>query len=304
VNTLNILIIGHKGQVGRELQRTLAPLGKICLADRGLVDLQNPDAIRSLLRAEPFDVVVNAAAYTDVEKAETEPEVASAVNGVAPGIIAKEAARAGAVVIHYSTDYVFDGNKKDAYTEDDSPCPVNVYGRSKLEGERAVAAVGGRWLVFRTSWVYGPRGRNFLLSMLNAAKSRPALRIVNDQVGAPTSSRMIAEATASALAHLRGCGILLHSPQSEFPSGIYHLTASGSTSWFGFAEEIFASASRLCVAVSPQLIPISSAEYVCKAKRPANSVLNSDKLERTFGLRLPDWKKALELVMEELHCAS
>lgn len=296
---MKILLIGHQGQVGTELQRTLAPLGKLRVAGRESVDLRDAASLRAFLRLQPFDIVVNAAAYTDVERAEVEPEIASAINGVAPRILAEEASRIGAAIIHYSTDYVFDGTRSGAYVETDPTCPINSYGKSKLEGEKAIAAIGGRWLVFRTSWVYGPHGRNFLLTMLNLAKSRPELRIVSDQIGSPTSSRMIAEATASVISRLSGVGTLKSSTE-EFPSGVYHLTTGKATSWCGFAEKIFTLASQQFGIVAPKVIAIPTSEYACKAQRPLNSVLNNDMLERVFGIRLPDWQTALEFVMQEL----
>ena len=222
-----ILLTGKNGQVGWELQRTLAPLGEVVVLDRRQLDLSDPDQIRERVREISPDLIVNAAAYTAVDRAEAEPEPAMAVNGTAPGLLAEEAKRIGAAIIHYSTDYVFDGAKTTPYTEEDAPNPLNVYGRTKLAGEQAVQAAGVPHLILRTSWVYGMRGKNFLLTILRLAREREELKIVDDQIGAPTWSRTIAEATAQILT------------SGAWPvsgaSGIYHLTASGSTSWYGFA---------------------------------------------------------------------
>ncbi len=243
--------------------------------------------------------MVNAAAYTAVDKAEEEAEQALAINGTAPGVIAEETARNGALLVHYSTDYVFDGTKQAAWVESDEPNPINAYGRSKLAGERAVAAAGGRYYIFRTSWVYAAHGANFLRTILRLAAEREELRIVDDQVGAPTSARMIAEATALAIAS--AIDLRTGAERSDRPAyGLYHMTCAGQTSWFGFARE-FAG----CVAAKhpgrkfARLIPISSSEYPLPARRPANSVLSNAKLAKAFGLQLPDWRMALHYVLEQ-----
>lgn len=297
-----ILLVGKNGQVGWELQRTLAPLGDVVAIDRQGMDLANPDSIRNTIRAIRPNLIVNAAAYTAVDKAESEPELAMAINGVAPGIMAEEAKQLGAAMVHYSTDYVFDGTKTTPYTEEDIPSPLGVYGKTKLAGEQAVQAAGFPHLVFRTSWVYGLRGRNFLLTILRLAKERDELKIVADQVGAPTWSRMIAEATALILAKR---SFLSGEGWGEGDSGIFHLTAAGQTSWHGFAKAILESvspqgdgASLIVPHPSPSLIPIPTSEYPLPAPRPANSVMSSARLNQVFGVALPDWDASLTLCME------
>lgn len=283
-----ILLTGKNGQVGWELARTLATLGEVIAVERRIMDLSEPDSIRSAIRGIKPDLIVNAAAYTAVDQAESEPDLAMAINGVAPGVMAQEAKRLGAALVHFSTDYVFDGEKQGPYTEEDQPDPRSVYGKTKLAGERAVQQAGVPHLIFRTSWVYGARGRNFLLTMRHLARERDALRIVDDQIGAPTWSRMIAEATAQILAPMTHAP----SPIAE-AAGLYHLTCAGQTSWYGFAQAILGS--RPCA----DLIPIPTSEYPLPAKRPANSVLCNAKLRRTFGLALPEWDKALALCLGE-----
>ncbi len=291
---MKILVTGRNGQVGWELQRTLAPLGEVVALDRQALDLRNPDAIRAVVREIKPHLIVNPAAYTAVDKAESEAEVAQAVNGVAPGILAEEAKRLGAALIHYSTDYVFDGSKNGAYREEDAPCPINVYGKTKLAGEDAVRAVGVPHLILRTSWVYGVRGKNFLLTMLRLGKEREELKIVADQNGAPTWSRLIAEATAHIAAQ--------RLTRLQELDGIYNFTSSGCTSWHGFADAIFAHAAR--TTPSPEkilrLTPIATSEYPLPAPRPANSVLSGDKLRREFGLVMPDWRDNLNLCLDDL----
>ncbi len=292
-----ILLAGKNGQVGWELQRTLATLGDVVAVDRQGMDLANPDSIRSAIRTIRPDLIVNAAAYTAVDKAESEPELAMAINGIAPGIMAEEAKRLGAAMVHYSTDYVFDGTKTSPYTEEDAPNPLSVYGKTKLAGEQAIQAAGIPYLIFRTSWVYGLRGRNFLLTILRLAKERDELKIVDDQIGAPTWSRMIAEVTGQILAQRRA-GL------SEV-SGLYNLTAAGRTSWYGFANAILESMSlqgahSLCLThhPMPKLIPVATPEYPLPAPRPLYSMLSSDKLNRAFGVALPAWEASLTFCME------
>ncbi len=318
-----ILLVGKNGQVGWELQRTLATLGDVVAVDRQGMDLANPDSIRGAIRATRPGLIVNAAAYTAVDKAESEPDLAMAINGIAPGIMAEEAKRLGAAMIHYSTDYVFDGAKTSPFTEEDAPNPLSVYGKTKLAGEQAILAAGIPHLIFRTSWVYGLRGKNFLLTILRLAKERDELRIVDDQIGAPTWSRMIAEATAQILAQ----SILPLTPHTTFhalqriesrsalvvhPSllaqygGIYNLTAAGRTSWYGFAKTILESmslhgahSSLITHHPMPKLIPIATPEYPLPAPRPLYSMLSSAKLNRTFGVALPAWDASLTLCMDE-----
>jgi dTDP-4-dehydrorhamnose reductase len=291
---MRILIMGKNGQVGWELQRTLACLGEVIALDRQTMDLAKPESVKATIREIKPNLIVNAAAYTAVDKAESEPELAMAVNGIAPGIMAEEAKRLGALLVYYSTDYVFDGTKTSPYTEEDLPNPLNVYGRTKLVGEQAIQAVGGAHLIFRTSWVYGNRGKNFLLSVLRLASERDELRIVDDQVGAPTWSRIIAETTALALASCLG-GMPNRVSESEL-SGVYHLTAGGKTSWFGFAKAIL---HRSQLSTSRKLTPIPSSDYPLPAKRPANSVLSNSKLLQVFHLNNPDWDVGLSLCLQQ-----
>jgi dTDP-4-dehydrorhamnose reductase len=263
------------------------------------MDLSDPDAIRRVVREAKPDLIVNAAAYTAVDRAESEPELALAINGVAPGILAEEAKRLGAALIHYSTDYVFDGSKAAPYTEDDEPRPINVYGRTKLAGERAVRAVDVPHLILRTSWIYSARGKNFLLTILRLAREREELSIADDQIGAPTWSRAIAMATGGILAHL-GYGQPAFRDACAVIRGVYNLTAGGQTSWHGFAAAILANAagarsgqSAFALDRVPVLKPIPTEQYPLPAPRPRNSVLSHAKLERAFGVVMPDWKSSL-----------
>lgn len=291
-----ILLTGKNGQVGRELQRTLSPLGRIVALDRKDMDLANPDSIRSVTREIRPDLIVNAAAYTAVDKAETEQDSAMKVNGIAPGILAQEARAMGAAIVHYSTDYVFDGTRSVPYTETDTPNPLSVYGRTKLAGEDAVARSGAAHLILRTSWVYGVRGHNFLLTILRLARERDELRIVDDQIGAPTWSRMIAEATSQILAQ---CLSPLAPGPSHFTdmSGIYHLSSGGRTSWHGFANAILEAST---LEKRPALIPIPTTGYPLPASRPQNSLLSSEKLQSACGISLPAWDACLEMCMQDL----
>jgi dTDP-4-dehydrorhamnose reductase len=296
---MKLLVVGHLGQVGVELQRVLAPLGELWLADKESVDLARPSTIRELMHRTCPDLVVNAAAYTAVDRAESEPELAHAVNSIAPGILAEETARRGALLIHYSTDYVFDGSKPSPWLESDAPNPLNVYGESKLAGERAIAAIGGRHYMFRTSWVYAQHGNNFLRTILRLARERDELRIVDDQIGAPTSARAIAEATA--LAIRSSVDLRTGEECQECPEyGLYHMTCAGQTSWFGFAQEFLAwTAARLPGQRLAHCVPIPSSEYPLPARRPRNSVLSNQKSREVFAIELPEWRAALEWVMEE-----
>lgn len=286
---MKILITGKDGQVGWELQRTLATLGEVVAHDRHSLDLSLPDSIRQAIRAAKPDLIVNAAAYTAVDKAESEPDLAMAINGTAPGIMAEEANKLGAALIHYSTDYVFDGSKPAPYLEQDATNPLNVYGKTKLAGEEAIKAADCPHLILRTSWVYGARGKNFLLTMLRLARERDRLSIVADQTGAPTWSRMIAEASAQIVAQKK-------SGLSDL-RGLYHLSAAGSTSWHGFTEAILENRNA---PGNPQLLPISTAEYPLPAARPMNSRLSCDSLQQAFGLELPTWDASLRLCMADL----
>ncbi|TAJ75820.1 MAG: dTDP-4-dehydrorhamnose reductase [Gallionellaceae bacterium] len=289
-----ILLTGKNGQVGWELQRTLAPLGRVIALDSSGLDLADVDAIRRKVREIRPHIIVNPAAHTAVDKAESEPELAMAINGVAPGVFAEEAKKLDALLVHYSTDYVFDGSKQGAYREDDAPNPLGVYGKSKLAGEQAIRAAGCNHLILRTSWVYGARGKNFLLTMLRLAKERSELRIVDDQIGAPTWCRSLAEITAQILAQLYMPGA--SEEDMARVSGTYHLTSSGSVSWHGFAAEILRLAA---VQPTPRLVAIPSREYPTPAARPLNSVLSNDKLLHTFGLQAGGWQENLQLCMQE-----
>jgi len=288
-----MLVFGRVGQVGWELRHKLACLGPVTGVEYPEIDFTKPDSIRNAVRAAAPAVIINAAAYTAVDKAETEPEIAMAINGTAPGVLAEEARRLGSILVHYSTDYVFDGAKQSAYLEADAPNPQNVYGKSKLAGDEAIQAVGGDYLILRTSWVYGARGSNFLLTMLRLAMERDELRIVDDQTGAPTTSECIAQATANLLAQLlapQGGGL-------QGRSGIYNLTNAGETTWFGFAKAFL---TKHYGTETPKLIPIPTSEFPRPAKRPANSRLSCQRLEETFGAVMPHWEDALSLVLETL----
>lgn len=288
---MKILLTGADGQVGWELRRTLAPLGEVLAFPRGDLDLSDPAALRECVRTLKPEIIANAAAYTAVDRAEAEEAVAHRINADAPGIFAEEAERLGAWLVHYSTDYVFDGSKPGPYVEDDPPNPLNAYGRTKLAGERAVAAVGGRHLIFRTTWVYANRGRNFYLTMLRLAAERNELRVVDDQRGAPTWARLIAEGTALALMR-----VLADGAQSTRLSGLYHLTCGGAASWHEFAEAIFGQSK---LARRPKVLPIRTAEYPTPARRPLNSLLSSDRASKVFGIGLPAWDFAFRMCCEE-----
>lgn len=293
---MKILVTGAAGQVGWELVRSLQPLGEVIGADREQINLAQPDAIRSALRAMRPRVIVNAAAYTAVDQAEKDEKAAIAVNGVAVEVIAAEAARLGALLVHYSTDYVFDGTRQSPYRESDVPNPINSYGRSKLAGEQALRESPADWLCLRTSWIFAARGRNFLQTVLRLASEREELRIVADQVGAPTSARLVADATAQVVKQALG-----ERDRGVFGSAVLHLTASGATSWHGFADRIVASAPAL--ALSPKvrrIVPIATADYPLPAPRPGNSRLDCGLIERRFGLALPAWEVGVDLCLAEM----
>ncbi|MGV8891837.1 MAG: dTDP-4-dehydrorhamnose reductase [Burkholderiaceae bacterium] len=286
---MRILLTGKTGQVGYELERSLQGLGEIIALDRSQMDLANLAQVRDVIRRVKPDLIINPAAYTAVDKAESEPELAMCINGAAPGVMAEEAKKLGAVMIHYSTDYVFDGTKTTPYTEDDPTCPVNVYGATKLAGEQAIQAAGIPHLILRTSWVYGMRGNNFLRTMLHLSQERAELRIVADQHGAPTWCRTIADTTARIVA-LAEDGENTHDWWQQH-SGIYNLTAQGQTTWYGFTQAILESAT---FANKPRLTPIATQDYPLPAKRPTHSGLSCERLIETFT-GLPDWDKALKL---------
>lgn len=283
---MKILLTGRNGQVGWELQKTLAPLGEVTALGRAELDLLDAARIGEALRAANPDVIVNAAAYTAVDKAESERDLAFAVNAVAPGVLAEEAKRSGALLVHYSTDYVFDGSKGSPYTETDPTCPINAYGESKHAGEMAIRSSGCRFLILRTNWVYAERGQNFLLAILRKARSARELRVVADQIGAPTSAGLVARATAVAMART------VEAPEL---SGLYHVTAKGETSWHGFAQAIVSAAG-----IDVDVIPIQSSEYPSAARRPAYSVLDSTRFAQVFGFDLPGWSADLGDVLRRL----
>jgi len=283
---VKILLTGSTGQVGYELARSLQGLGEVVAVDRAQMDLADLDQVRDVIRRVRPGLIVNPAAYTAVDKAESEPELAYRINAEAPAVMAAEAKTLGAALIHYSTDYVFAGDVEQARVETDATGPLNVYGASKLAGEQAIAAAGIDHLIFRTSWVYGMRGKNFLLTMLKLARERDELRIVNDQHGAPTWSRTIADTTALMLAHAQAGG----TDWWRDHGGIYHLSSQGRTTWFEFTEAIIAAAQLDC-----RLVPIASAEYPVPARRPQYSVLSSARLQRFC--HVPHWREALQLCL-------
>jgi len=296
MHNAKIVVLGRSGQVGWELSRKLACLGHVTAVGTSEIDLSRPDSIRSFLRTVRPTIIVNAAAYTSVDMAEKESELAAAINGVAPAVLAEEAKRMGSILVHYSTDYVFDGTKTGSYVETDTPNPINVYGKTKLAGDLAIESVGGAYLILRTSWVYGWRGNNFLLTMARLAQERPELRIVNDQVGAPTCSECIAQATANILAQVlapAGNGL-------DGRSGVYNLTSNGETTWFGFAKASLTKLAGTAGVTIPKLIPISTSDFPRPARRPVNSRLGCQKLRETFGVALPHWEHALSMVLDAM----
>ena len=292
---MKLLVFGKNGQVGHELQHSLAGLGAVVALDRQDCDLARSDSIRAAIRAHAPDVIINAAAYTAVDRAESEPGPAMAINGVAPGVIGEEAAKLGALVVHYSTDYVFDGKLDRPYVETDATNPQSVYGRSKLAGEVALAQSGARHLILRTSWVVGAHGGNFAKTILRLARERDSLNVVADQWGAPTTAALIATVTAQLVGR--------YGVDDAFPFGIYHLAAAGETNWHGYAQHVVgaARAAGLALKLVPEAIrPVATPEYPSPAARPANSRLCTAKLRGTFGLDLPDWQAALEPILEQI----
>jgi dTDP-4-dehydrorhamnose reductase len=286
------MILGSKGQVGVELQRSFAGYGEVLAYDRSRADLTHPEAITEIIRQQQPSVVLLAAAYTAVDKAESEPELAMAVNAEAPGLLARACAELGSLFVTYSTDYVFSGDKAEPWVETDEPRPLNMYGLSKLEGERRVQDAGGRHLIFRTSWVYGPHGKNFFLTMLRLGKERDELSIVADQTGSPTTSIAIADATREAVE----CMESLSPREAAGRSGVYHMTCSGSTNWYEFARHIFAEYAGRTDGQQPRLRPLRTEDYPTPARRPAYSVLDNGKLAQGLEVRLPDWQDAFAVV--------
>jgi dTDP-4-dehydrorhamnose reductase len=295
---MKILLLGKNGQVGWELQRSLAPLGELVAPGRDDTalcgDLSNLDGLARTVQTVRPDVIVNAAAHTAVDRAESEPELAHTLNALAPGVLAREAGKLGAWLVHYSTDYVFDGSGSRPWTETDAPAPLSVYGRSKLEGERLIQAACPQHLIFRTSWVYAARGGNFAKTMLRLAQERERLTVINDQFGAPTGAELIADVTAHAL---RQC---LRQPVG---AGLYHLAASGETTWHGYANQVLALAKLIDSAIkikATEVAPVPSSAFATAARRPLNSRLGCQKLQANFGLTLPNWACGVEKMMREV----
>lgn len=289
---MKILLFGNNGQVGWELQRSLAPLGELVLAERGggplCGDLTDLEGLARTVREVAPAVIVNAAAYTAVDRAESEPQLCRTVNSLAPGVLAAEADRLGAWMVHYSTDYVFDGSGERPWTESDAIAPLGVYGQTKAEGETRIAAASSRHLILRTSWVYADRGSNFLRTILRLLQERESLSVVDDQYGVPTGAELVADVTAHVLrAAMRGNG----------PSGLYHLVPGGQTTWFGYAQYILACAQALDVPVKAVLGAVASSAYPTAARRPHNSRLDNQKLESAFELRLPPWQQGVRRVL-------
>lgn len=285
---MRVLVTGCRGQVGLEVARALGSACEVIAHDRASLDLADAAQVTARVREARPQVIVNAAAYTAVDRAETDVAAASAVNAVAPGVFGEECRRAGALLVHFSTDYVFDGTKPSPYVESDATNPLNVYGHTKLEGEQAIAASGCDHLILRTSWVYGPHGRNFLLTMLRLGAERDELRVVDDQRGAPTSSLQLARLTREILLE-RGL------ERARAASGVYHATAGGETTWCGFARAIFERQAR-----RPRVTPIPSSEYPTPARRPSNSVLDNGRLAAALQLRLGDWQTGLDETLAAL----
>lgn len=295
---MNILLLGANGQVGWELQRSLAPLGQVKVCDRKVANFGNLDGLRATIHEFCPTVIVNAAAYTAVDKAESEPEIAYRINVEAVDLLAKEAHRLNAWLIHYSTDYIFDGAKSSAYIETDKPNPQSVYGKTKFQGEEAVKESGCKHIIFRASWIYAARGSNFVKTMIRLAKERDKIEVVDDQFGAPTSAELIADITALSLyrqSHDKAF--------AERVVGTYHLTPTGDTSWYGFAKYVIAEAHDcgIILRTMPEnVIPISTSENPQPAKRPANSRLDTQKLVDTFGVYLPPWQNHIRRLVVEL----
>jgi len=299
---LKILFFGKNGQVGWELQRSLAPLGELVALDRHsnpcCGDLSNLAGLAQTVRAVRPTVIVNAGAYTAVDRAESEPELARTINALAPQVLAQEAAALGAWLIHYSTDYVFDGSGTTPWLEDDPTAPLNVYGATKLEGEQLITASGAHHLIFRTSWVYAARGGNFARTMLRLAQERDTLTVINDQFGAPTGADLIADVTAHAIRQVLNPG-----QTSATEPGIYHLVASGETTWFEYSKHVVAHAQKVHQAIkikANDINPVPTSAFPTPAKRPGNSRLNTDKLRQTFGLTLPAWQAGVNRMLDEI----
>jgi len=296
---MKILLLGSNGQVGWELQRSIAMLGELKICDRSTVDFLDLDGLRKLIRGYKPDVIVNAAAYTDVDKAESDQENAFQVNSKAVDLLAQEAKALDAWLIHYSTDYVFDGVKMGSYIEEDKTNPLSVYGKTKLQGEEAIKKSKCKYLIFRSSWLYGTHGKNFIKTILKLAKERDELRVVSNQIGAPTSAELVADVTSLCLYR-----IALNSHSSKEISGIYHLTATGKASWYDFAKYVIIESKKIggVFLTNPEnIIAINASEYVLPAKRPTNSLLDTQKLCKTFNLQLPVWQIHADRVIRDLN---
>ena len=294
---MKILLTGKHGQLGFELQRSLAPVAQVVAISRKECDLADGDALRQLVRSIKPELIVNAAAYTAVDRAESEPAPAAAINATVPGILGEEAARLGSWVMHYSTDYVFDGDNPDAYRESDATHPQSVYGKTKRAGELALQQSGARHLIFRTSWVVGAHGNNFAKTMLRLASERDSLSVVADQYGAPTSAALLADITAQLVGRVRREG------SADFPFGLYHLTAGGVTTWHEFACFIIEQARQAgkpLKTMAQNIRPIATAEYPLPAKRPANSHLDTTLFRNTFNLELPHWQLGIHHVLQQI----
>jgi len=288
-----ILLLGKNGQVGWELHRTLSPLGEVIATDRQTLDITDFHRVRETIQTIRPRIIVNATAYTAVDRAEDEPDIAMLINGTAPGVLAEEAKKCGALLVHYSTDYVFDGTKKEPYTEEDTPNPLNVYGRTKLKGEEAIQSVDGNYLIFRTSWVYGERGHNFYLTIRRLAKEKEEISVVDDQIGAPTWCRTIAENTAFILAQGVNREEWYHA-YYEKRKGLYHMTAAGQTSWYEFAKRIVETVPSEERKLK-RILPIRTKDYAYKAQRPLNSVMSLKKAERFWEQFTNHWSSLFDL---------
>ncbi|NMM81615.1 dTDP-4-dehydrorhamnose reductase [Acidovorax sp. SRB_14] len=299
---MKILLLGKNGQVGWELQRSLAPLGEVTALDRHSTDfcgdLSNLQGLADTVQRLQPDVIVNAAAHTAVDKAESEPDLARTINAAAPGVLAQEAHKLGAWLVHYSTDYVFDGSGTQPWLETDAPAPLSVYGQTKLEGERLIAQHCQKHLIFRTSWVYAARGGNFAKTMLRLARERERLTVIDDQWGAPTGAELLADVTAHAIRQ-----VLQRPSEPHGEAGIYHLAASGEASWNSYAKHVLAQAAQAQPAielVAKEVAPVPTSAFPTPARRPHNSRLNTDKLQTTFGLRLPPWQQGVDRMLAEI----
>ena len=294
---MKILLFGKGGQVGWELQRSLSPLGEVVALDHDSTDycgnFGNPTGLVATVRAVKPDIIVNAAAHTAVDKAESEPDLVRLLNATAPGVLAQQAQRLGAWLVHYSTDYVFDGGGSQAWTETDTPAPLSVYGQTKLEGEQLIQGACQKHLIFRTSWVYAARGGNFARTMLRLAQERDRLTVIDDQIGAPTGAELLADVTAHALRQV------LRRPED---AGLYHLAASGETSWWGYAKHVLAEAQRLQPELhlkASEVLAVPSSAFATAARRPHNSRLDTRKLQTTFGVHLPSWQEGVNRMLAE-----